>query len=197
MSGPFFLHAYGLAYAVAVVAAVLCGGCSAARSMSSDRARSRPDLASARSVGHGSRFRPGPTGALVARARPVDGMRCRAPARIVAAAHVEVFAFGHVVVIPAGMGVAPPLRRRGAYVDGGRCAYPLWTVEPTRLLLTQTPRRLTLGQVFESWGQALTHRMVASFVAPTGAGVSVFIDGAPWRGDPSSAPIAAAAGPER
>lgn len=106
-------------------------------------------------------------------------------------AHAEVFASGHVVVIPAGIGVAPPLRRRGAYVDRGRCTYPIWTVEPTGLLLMQNHRALTLGQLFQVWGQALNHRMVASFVAPKGAGVSVFIDGAPWRGNPSSAPIAA------
>jgi hypothetical protein len=118
-------------------------------------------------------------------------MRCDAPAPIVAAAHVEVFASGHVVVIPAGIGVAPPLRRRGAYVDGGRCTYPLWTVEPTGLLLMQTHRAFTLRQLFQLWGQALTHGTVASFAAPRGAGVSVFIDGARWRGEPSSAPIAA------
>lgn len=118
-------------------------------------------------------------------------MRCRAPARIAAEAHVEVFASGHVVVVPAGIGVAPPLRRRGAYVDGGRCTYPLWTVEPTGLLLMQTHRAFRLGQLFELWGQALTRRMVASFVAPKGAGVSVFIDGTLSRGELSSTPIAA------
>lgn len=174
-----------------VLCAVLCGGCSAASSTSSDSVRSHPDLASARSVGHGPRFRPAPANALVARAAPLDGMRCRAPARVVAAAHVEVFASGHVVVVPAGIGVAPPLRRRGAYVDAGRCTYPLWTVEPTGVVLMRTHRVLTLGQLFELWGQALTRRMVASFVAPASTGVSVFIDGAPWRASPSSAPISA------
>lgn len=129
----------------------------------------------------------------VAHARPVDGLTCRGAARSVAAAHVEVFASGRVVVIPAGIGVAPPLRRRGAYVDAGRCVYPLWTVEPTGLLLMRTREVLKLGQLFDLWGQPLSRRAVASFLAARGTGVSVFIDGARWRGRPSLAPLAPAA----
>ena len=45
--------------------------------------------------------------------------------------HVEFFARGKVMVVPAGIGVAPPLRRDGAYVRGGRCRFPLSTTEPT------------------------------------------------------------------
>ncbi len=117
-------------------------------------------------------------------------MRCRGPVPVTAAAHVEVFAFGHVVVVPAGIGVAPPLRRRGAYVEGGRCLYPLWTVEPTGLLLMRSTRVLTLGQLFELWGQPLSHRKVAGFLAPARSDVAVFVDGVRWHASPSSAPIA-------
>ncbi len=172
---------------------VLCAGCSAAGSASSAASRSPPELTWARSVGQGPRFRPGPTGPLVARASPVDGMRCRVVAPILAAAHVEVFSSGHVVVIPAGIGVAPPFHRRGAYVDAGRCVYPLLTVEPTGLLLMRSTRVLTLGQLFELWGEPLSEREVAGFLGPASSGVSVFIDGARWRGSPSSAPIDPAA----
>lgn len=172
-----------------LLCAVLCGGCSTSGAGS----RSPPDLTSARSVGRGPRFRPPPTSRLVARASSIDGMRCHVPMPIAAAAHVEVFAFGHVVLIPAGIGVAPPLHRRGAYVDGGRCVYPLWTVEPTGLLLMRSARALTLGQLFELWGQPLSDRRVAGFPAPASSGVSVFIDGVRRHGSPSSAPIAPAA----
>ena len=45
--------------------------------------------------------------------------------------HVELFANRRVVIVPAGIGIVPPLRRDGAYVLGGRCSYPLRTREPT------------------------------------------------------------------
>ena len=71
----------------------------------------------ARGVGRGPRFRPSPTSALVARAARVDGMRCERTSPAASVAHIEVFAANHVVVIPAGIGFAPPLGRRGAYSD--------------------------------------------------------------------------------
>ena len=45
--------------------------------------------------------------------------------------HLELFARGLVLLVPAGIGVAPPVERDGAYVLGGRCLYPLRTREPT------------------------------------------------------------------
>jgi len=178
-------------FAPLVFFALLCAGCSTEAGSSSNQGLlSPPDLAGARSVGHGPRFRPSPTGALAARAKPVDGMRCLPPGRVASAAHIEVFAAGHVVVIPAGIGFAAPLRRHGAYVNGGRCAYPVRTVEPTGLVLMEAGRPVTLGQFFDLWGQRLSHRTVAGFSASTGTGVSVFINGSRWRGDSSYAPIA-------
>ncbi len=116
-------------------------------------------------------------------------MRCRPPGRVVSLAHIEVFAAGHVVVIPAGIGLAPPLARRGAYVRGQRCAYEVRTVAPTGVLLMEAGRPLTLGRLFDLWGQRLTRRRVAGFSASRGAEVSVFIDGSRWREDPALAPI--------
>lgn len=175
-----------------VLLALLCAGCSARSGSSSSRGlhRSLPNLANARSVGHGPRFGPSPTGARAASAKPVDGMRCLSPGRVVSAAHIEVFATAHVVVIPAGIGFASPLRRHGAYVSSGRCVYRIRTLAPTGVVLMQAGPPATLGQLFDLWGQPLTHRRVAGFSAPAGRGVSVYIDGARWRGDPSSAPIA-------
>jgi hypothetical protein len=175
-----------------VLFALLCAGCSTGSGLSSSQGprRSLPDLASARTVGRGPRFRPDPTGALVARAEPVDGMRCVSPGRVVSASHLELFAAAHVVVIPAGIGIAPPFSSHGAYVTRGRCAYPMRTLAPTGVVLMETRPNVTLGRLFDLWGQPLTHRRVAGFAAPAGTRVSVFIDGARWRGDPSSAPVA-------
>ncbi len=177
-----------------VFLALLSAGCSTEAGSSLEQTtRSVPGLASARDVGRGPRFRPRPTGALAARARPVDGMRCLPPRRVVAEAHIEVFAAGHVVVIPAGIGFAPPLSRRGAYVHGERCGYQVRTIAPTGILLMAAGRPLTLGRLFDLWGEPLSHRTVVGFSAAKGAEVSVFIDGSRWRGDPSSAPIAPSA----
>ncbi len=180
-------------------AAILgCGlileGCAAApRSVSSTGAAPVANATGPRKVGLGPRFRPGPTGGLVARAAPVDGMSCEPRARIVAVAHVEMFADGRVVVLPAGIGLAPPLRRHGAYVRAGRCVYPMRTVEPTGLVLLASGSTRTLRGLFDLWGERLSARRVAGFRAPAGGRVSVFIDGVLWRGSPGSAPIAAGA----
>lgn len=175
-----------------VLLALLCPGCSTGARSSSSQAPSSalPDPASARSVGRGPRYRPSPTGHLEAHAKPVGGMRCLPPGRVVSAAHIEIFADDHVVVVPSGIGFAPPLRRHGAYVSGGRCAYRMQTLAPTGLVLMQAGPTVTIGRLFDLWGQPFTRRRVAGFVAPGGTEVSVFIDGARWRGDPSSAPIA-------
>jgi hypothetical protein len=116
-------------------------------------------------------------------------MSCQAHPAVVSAAHVEVFAGNHVVVVPAGIGVAPPLRREGAYVLGGRCVYPLHTVEPTGLVLLGPRSTHTLGEFFDVWGQPLGDKVVASFRAPRGDHVAVYIGGIGWRGDPSAAPL--------
>ena len=120
-------------------------------------------------------------------------MGCEPADPAVSLAHVEVFAAGHVVEVPAGIGFAPPLRRRGAYVHGGRCAYPMRTLEPTGLVLLAAGGAQTLGEFFDLWGQRLSPREVAWFRARAAGGVSVFIDGVLWRGSPGSAPVSAGA----
>jgi len=116
-------------------------------------------------------------------------MSCRASSPVVSAAHVEVFAQDRVVAVPAGIGVAPPLRRDGAYVRGGSCVYPLHTLEPTGLVLLGPGSTRTLGEFFELWGQPLGPRVLAGFPAPRGGHVAVYIDGVAWRADPGAAPL--------
>jgi hypothetical protein len=102
---------------------------------------------------------------------------------------VELFAANHVVVIPAGIGVAPPLARDGVYVRGGRCEYAVRTLEPTGVTLLGPGGIHTLGELFDLWGQHLDRHQVAGFRARAGEAVSVYFDGGLCRGDPATVPL--------
>lgn len=79
--------------------------------------------------------------------------------------------------MPAGIGVAPPRRRSGAFVLSGRCQYPLRTHAPTGVIEVATRRPATLGDLFAIWGQPLSRRRLLSFGARGAAGVRAFVDG--------------------
>ena len=113
--------------------------------------------------GHGPRFRPEPHGHAAKHARPIDDMRCELRRRPSHLAFVEIFVGGRVVMMPAGIGIAPPHRREGAYVRRGRCEYPLRTREPTGKVEIDRGSRPTLGDLFAVWGQPLSRRRVLSF----------------------------------
>jgi len=138
-------------------------------------------------AGRGPAFRLPARGAAAAHARAIGPLRCVAGggggARVLA--HVELFAAGLVVPVPAGIGIAPPLRRRGAYVRGGRCSYPVRTSEPTGLLELRRGARLALGDLFAVWGQPLAHGRLGGFRAP----VHAYLDGRRWRADPRTMPL--------
>jgi hypothetical protein len=144
-------------------------------------------------AGHGARFRLPARGTVVAHARSVGRMRCTAGPGARVLAHVELFAGGLVVPVPPGIGVAPPLVRRGAYVRGGRCSYPVRTTEPTGLLELSGGARLTLGDLFAVWGQPLSRTRLAAFSATARSPVRAYLDGRPWRRDPRALPLAAGA----
>jgi hypothetical protein len=111
-------------------------------------------------------------------------LRCTRGTPTTALAHLELFAHGHVVIVPAGIGIAPPRRREGAYVRGGACRYPVWSDESTGLLRLARGG-LTLGDLFAVWGQPLTRSRLARWSAP----VRAHVDGRPWRGDPRGIPL--------
>src|SRR4051794_41689790 len=82
-------------------------------------------------------------------------MRCLTR-RDVDAVHVEIFVNRRVLLLPAGIGLRPPLRRAGlARLAGGRCAYPLHTLDPTGTVFVDRRRARTLGELFAVWGQRL------------------------------------------
>ncbi len=131
-------------------------------------------------------YRLPPHGRLVASARPVDGLRCSRSATKRFGVHVELFARGLVLLLPAGIGVAPPLARDGAYVVGGRCSYPLRTREPTGVVDVEPGPSRTLGQLFDLWGQPLSRTRIAGFAARPGTRVLAFVDGRRTTVDPRS-----------
>jgi hypothetical protein len=119
----------------------------------------------------------------------VRGLKCEPGARARFGVHLELFAGKRVVIVPAGIGVAPPRRRAGAYVVGGRCEYPAITVEPTGVVQVAEGKRLTLGDLFALWGQPLSARRLASFEAAPGDSVRAFVAGREWDGDVRAIPL--------
>ena len=135
-------------------------------------------------IGSDHRFHPSPTGPAVRVAKPVAAMSCSKRETRRFGVHVELFAERLVVLMPAGIGIAPPHVVRGPYVLGGRCSYPARTREPTGVVEVEAGKRLRLGQLFELWGQPLSRVRLAGFRAAPSTGVVAFISGRRWRGDP-------------
>lgn len=118
-------------------------------------------------IGAGPRFHPAAAPAAVSAGRPVGGLRCGRAGRVVRA-HVEVFARGRVVVVPAHIGIS---RLR-------RCAYPVRTTEPTGVVEFDRESRPTLADFFAVWGQRLSSRRLCGFAGR----VRAYVDGVRRRG---------------
>jgi len=136
-------------------------------------------------IGVGPRFHPGPTSSAVAAARPAGRHVCGAAVQKRVRAHVELFAQRRVVIVPAGIGVAPPLRMHNGFIVGGRCSYPVRTVEPTGVIEVDSAIRPTLGDLFAVWGRQLAPGRLLSFKGR----VQAFVAGKRWRGDPRTIPL--------
>jgi hypothetical protein len=137
--------------------------------------------AESRPIGQGAVFHPPARGRLVGRCRQQLGQRF--------GAHVEVFAANRVVLVPAGIGTLPPRSFSAGRISAARCYADLVTLEPTGLVLVRPAARLTLSDLFRSWGQPLSRRQLASFPARPGGGVAVFVGGRPWTAPPGAVPL--------
>jgi hypothetical protein len=104
-------------------------------------------------------------------------------------AHVEVFGANRVVILPAGIGTAPPRRLSAGRISAARCYGDLVTLDPTGVVLIRPGVRLGLSDLFRAWGQPLSPQRLASFTAPEGQRVAVFVDGRRWSGSPVSIPL--------
>ena len=136
-------------------------------------------------IGRAPAYRIAPTSTAVAHRRTIDDLACGRQSGAVYAIHLELFAHRLVVPVPAGIGVAPPLRRSGAYVLGGTCTYPVWTLEPTGVVRVARAPTPTLGTLFAIWGQPLTRTRLASFSGR----VVAFVDGRPVNGQLTAIPL--------
>lgn len=154
---------------------------SAARSAASSPAIPQALLSEARPIGVGPRFHPPATGPVSGTCTPALGTRD--------GVHVEVFAADKVLLLPAGIGTKPPRDLLDGRVTRAACYGQLVTLDPTGVVLVRPGALLTLGALFRSWGQPLSATRLASFSAPAGTQVTVFIDGRAWHGTPATVPL--------
>lgn len=140
----------------------------------------RPDVPP---IGAGQRYAL-PLGAQALAGDPIGRLRCTPDRGRRVAVHLELFARKKTLLIPAGVGFAGPVFD-GVYVRGSRCAYPLLTREPTGLVELDPTVSLTVGDLFDVWGQPLSKVGLAGF---DGA-VTAYVDGRAVGGDPRAIPL--------
>jgi hypothetical protein len=96
--------------------------------------------------------------------------------------HLELFARGRVVVVPAGIGVRGERRSAGRIV-AARCRGRIWTLDPSGVVRFARPARL--ASLFAVWGTALGQARLLGFAGA----VRVYVNGALRRGDPRTLPL--------
>jgi hypothetical protein len=135
-------------------------------------------VAEARPIGSGPRFQPSVSGPVMGACRRSLGPRY--------GAHIEVFAADRVVLLPAGIGAAGPFRRTEGRISSARCFGQVTTLEPTGVALVRPGSRVTIADLFRSWGQPLSDRRLASFTPPGETRVTAFVDGRRWPARPGA-----------
>jgi len=166
-----------------VALALLCAGCGGPSRAPAGHARTDggglpPGLvAQARPIGRGPRFHPGVRGPVLGACRRRLGPRV--------GAHVELFAANRVMLVAAGIGARPPLRYSEGRIAHARCFGALVTLEPTGVVLVRPGARLTVGDLFGSWGQPLSGTRLASFSGR----VRVYVEGRRRSLAPASVPL--------
>jgi hypothetical protein len=139
-------------------------------------------------IGAGARFHPRAASSAVLQGLPVGGLRCGLGSERVGV-HVELFARGRVVIVPAGIGVAAPFARDGAFIRPRGCTYPLRTLDPTGVVEVDRRHPLTLGHLFRVFGQPLTRTRLAGFRTTTSRPVRAYVAGRRWSGPLRSIPL--------
>ncbi|HEU0195151.1 MAG TPA: hypothetical protein VFQ71_13185 [Gaiellales bacterium] len=142
----------------------------------------RPPLPVPTPIGVGPRFAlaPGPP-------RAVAGLGCSSGRDRRLSVHVELFAGGRALLLPAGIGVRPPRRIAAGNVVAGRCEYPLATLDPTGTVRVSAARSLRLEDLFRVWGQPLGAHRLCGFHSP--AAVRVYLNGRRWPGPVGALPL--------
>lgn len=120
-------------------------------------------------------------------AKPIGSFTCARSSPLRFRVHLELFARKLVLLVPAGVGVAPPLARDNGRVIAGRCLYPLRTREPTGVIEVAARGEHSLGEFFRVWGQPLSASRIAGF--RSAQRVLAFVNGKRFAGDPRSIPL--------
>jgi hypothetical protein len=137
-------------------------------------------------IGAGSAYRPAAVTHAITAGRPVGALRCAAGGTRYGV-HLELFAHGRAVVIPAGIGVAAPSTRALGRIVPRGCSYPLRTLAPTGVVEVRRGFRLTLGDLFRLWSRPLGRHRLAGF--RSAQPLLAFVGGRRWRGDPAAIPL--------
>jgi hypothetical protein len=127
--------------------------------------------------------------------RPVDGIGSDETEQLAfhIHAHLQVYVDGQPRAVPAGVGVVPPLRVQrtaaGTFVVGGAGIYWLHTHDTSGVIHIESPvqRRITLGELFDLWGQPIGPQQVG----PARGSVTALVNGAVVVGDPREIPLTA------
>jgi hypothetical protein len=135
--------------------------------------------------GASAKYHPDALRPAVAAGHPIGTLRCGGLRAARTSAHVELFAHGRAIVVPAGIGIAQPQRRDGAYIRSGRCSYPLRTREPTGLVEVRRGVPATLGDLFALMDQPLSRTRLGAFGGP----VRAWLNGRRWRGPVRELPL--------
>ncbi|HEY8316129.1 MAG TPA: hypothetical protein VIG35_04630 [Gaiellaceae bacterium] len=118
-------------------------------------------------IGVGPAFHPQPA---------VHAACARAPLTAGARMHVELFAQGRVIIVPAAIGLRDARLALGR-ARSARCRASIWTLDPTGVV--HFTGSSTLGDLFRVWGARLASARLLSF---RGA-VRVYRNGVRRRGD--------------
>jgi hypothetical protein len=96
--------------------------------------------------------------------------------------HLDLYVDGRKVPVPAGIGIDPAV----GYA-------PLHTHDASGVIHVESPtvRTYTLGDFFAVWGVRFTPSCLGGYCAGGGRQLRVYVDGRPWRGDPTTLTLAA------
>ena len=119
-------------------------------------------------VGVGPRYHPAPGATGACASAPLDGG---------GRAHIELFAGGRVVIVPAGIGVRGARSTFGR-ITAARCRGAIWTSDPTGVVhFDGSP---TLRELFRVWGRPFGANRLLAFRGH----VRLYRTGRPVAGDP-------------
>jgi hypothetical protein len=118
---------------------------------------------------------------------PISGISCvvtSPPPAYLVHAHVSLYVKGEQIAMPAGIGVVNPvLVNNYVSFDVTKCFYEIHTHDATGVIHLHAnngaDRPLTLGQLFDVWGQPLTRENVAGQLGR----VVAFVDQQRYEGD--------------